>query len=101
VLTLAFAPGALPLDVLGSFPRQLAPYRLPDGRFAAAEFPDEIEVSEPIVARLDPDLVRLERGRLYVNAANGEAVYVPVGASGLRGCRRYGRLYLRQLNSTE
>jgi hypothetical protein len=55
-------------------------------------------VSEALVARLAPALaaaVRLERGRLYVEAANGVAVYVPVGPSPRPGCRRYGRLYLR------
>jgi hypothetical protein len=59
-------------------------------------FPDEAEVCEALVARLAPRVVRLERGRLYVEAANGSAVYVPVGPSPRPGCRRYGRLYLRQ-----
>ena len=59
-------------------------------------FPDEADVCESLVARLDPQLVRLERGRLRVEAANGSAVYVPVGPSPRPGCRRYGRLYLRQ-----
>jgi hypothetical protein len=64
-------------------------------------FPDEADVCEPLVervARLAPPLegvVRLERGRLYVEAANGAAVYVPVGPSPRPGCRRYGRLYRR------
>jgi hypothetical protein len=58
-------------------------------------FPDEAEVCEALVGRLDPRVVRLERGRLYVHAANGVAVYVPVGPSPRPGCRRYGRLYLR------
>ena len=42
-----------------------------------------------------PRVARIERGKLFVSVANGEAVYVPVGESALRGCRRYGRLYLR------
>ena len=61
-------------------------------------FPDEAEVCEALVARLAPALgaaVRLERGRLYVEAANGAAMYAPVGPSPRPGCRRYGRLYLR------
>jgi hypothetical protein len=58
-------------------------------------FPDEAEVCEALGGRLDPRVVRLERGRLYVHAANGVAVYVPVGPSPRPGCRRYGRLYLR------
>jgi hypothetical protein len=52
-------------------------------------------VCEPLVARLDPHVVRLERGRLYVEAADGAAVYAPVGPSPRPGCRRSGRLYLR------
>jgi hypothetical protein len=48
-----------------------------------------------VVARLDPSAVRLERDRLYITAANGAAVYVPVGASSRPGCTRYGRLYLQ------
>ena len=47
------------------------------------------------MGRLDPDVVRLERGRLSVAMANGAAVYVPVGPSPRPGCRRYGRLYRR------
>jgi hypothetical protein len=58
-------------------------------------FPDEADVCAVLVARLDPNVVRLERGRLYVEAANGAAVYVPVGPSPWPGCRRYGRLYRR------
>ena len=61
-------------------------------------FPEEADVSEALVARLAPALgaaVRLERGRLYVEAANGAAVYVPVGPSPRPGCTRYGRLYRR------
>jgi hypothetical protein len=68
--------------------------RHPDGRVTVDGFPDEADVCEPLVARLDPRVVRLERGRLYVEAANGSAVYVPVGPSPRPGCRRYGRLYL-------
>ena len=52
-------------------------------------------MSAAVVARLDPAVVRLERDRLSVTAANGAAVYVPVGASARPGCTRYGRLYLR------
>ena len=74
---------------------QLVFRRRPDGRVAVDRFPDEADVCEPLVARLDPRVVRLERGRLYVEAANGAAVYVPVGPSPRPGCRRYGRLYLR------
>ena len=67
-------------------------------------FPEEIDVSEDLVRRIDLPCVRLERGRLYVSAANGEAVYVPVApvprggkADEVQapGCVRYGRLYLR------
>ena len=65
-------------------------------------FPDEADVCEALVARLAPALgaaVRLERGRLYIEAANGAAVYVPVGPSPRPGCTRYGRLYRRLTNS--
>jgi hypothetical protein len=61
-------------------------------------FPEEADVSEARVARLAPALgaaVRLERGRLSVEAANGAAVDVPVGPSSRPGCTRYGRLYRR------
>ena len=64
-------------------------------------FPDEIDVSEDLVRRLQLPCVRLERGRLYVSAANGEAVYVPIAPAaeaseaGPQGSVRYGRLYLR------
>ena len=66
-----------------------------DGRFTVDEFPDEIHVNDDLVRRLDPNLIRLERDRLYIHVANGHAVYVPLGDSPLRGCRRYGRLFLR------
>jgi hypothetical protein len=72
--------------------------RYPDGRVTVDGFPEEADVSEALVARLAPALaaaVRLERGRLYVEAANGAAVYVPVGPSSTPGCTRYGRLYRR------
>jgi hypothetical protein len=69
--------------------------RWPDGRMTVDGFPDEADVCAVLVARLDPNVVRLERGRLYVEAANGAAVYVPVGPSPWPGCRRYGRLYRR------
>jgi hypothetical protein len=74
---------------------QLVFRRRPDGRVEADSFPEEAEVCEALVGRLDPRVVRLERGRLYVEAANGAAVYAPVGPSLRPGCRRYGRLYLR------
>jgi hypothetical protein len=67
-----------------------------DGRVIADGFPDEADVCEALVARLDPQVVRLERGRLSIKVANGAAVYVPVGPSPRPGCRRYGRLYLRR-----
>ena len=64
--------------------------------------PEEADVCEPLVARFAPALaavVRLERGRLYVEAANGVAVYVPVGPSPRPGCTRYGRVYRRLTDS--
>jgi hypothetical protein len=72
--------------------------RYPDERVTVDGFPEEADVSEALVARRAPALaaaVRLERGRLYVEAANGAAVYVPVGPSSTPGCTRYGRLYRR------
>ena len=66
-----------------------------DGQVRAQSFPDEVDVHEELARRLDPRLVRVERGKLYITAANGEAVYVPVGPSPLAGCVRYGRLYFR------
>ena len=67
-------------------------------------FREEIDVSEDLVRRVTLPCVRLERGRLYVSAANGEAVYVPLGPAapsvpreaGPPGRVRYGRLYLRR-----
>jgi hypothetical protein len=56
-------------------------------------------VCPALVARLDPGVVRLERDRLHVAAANGAAVYVPVGLSCRPGCTRYARLYLRQADA--
>jgi hypothetical protein len=82
-------------------PRGLVLRRWPDGRVTADGFPEEADVCEAFVARLPPALaaaVRLERGRLYVEAANGAAVYVPVGPSSRPGCTRYGRLYLRPVD---
>ena len=76
-------------------PRGLVFARWPDGRVTVDGFPDEADVCAALVVRLDPRVVRLERGRLYITAANGAAVYVPVGASTRPGCLRYGRLYLR------
>jgi hypothetical protein len=81
-------------------PRGLVFRRWPDGRVTVDGFPDEADVSAAVVARLDPAVVRLERGRLYVQAANGVAVYVPVGASPRPGCTRYGRLYRRLTDSS-
>jgi hypothetical protein len=72
--------------------------RRADGRVTVDAFWDEADVCELLVGGLAPPLagvVRLERGRLYIEAANGAAVYVPVGPSPRPGCRRYGRLYLR------
>src|SRR5215218_9652200 len=66
-------------------PRGLVFRRWPDGRVTADGFPDEADVCPALVARLDPGVVRLERDRLYVQAANGAAVYVPVGASSRPG----------------
>ena len=77
--------------------------RYPGGRVTADGFPDEADVCEALVARLAPALaaaVRLERGRLYIEAANGAAVYVPVGPSPRPGCWRYGRLYRRLTDSS-
>jgi hypothetical protein len=79
-------------------PRGLVLRRWPAGRVTADGFPAEADVAEARGARLPPALaaaVRLERGRLYVEAATGAAVDVPVGASPRPGCRRSGRLYLR------
>jgi hypothetical protein len=78
-----------------SAPRRLVFCRWPDGRVTVDGFPAEADVCAAVVARLDPRVVRLERDRLYVTAANGAAVYVPVGPSARPGCTRYGRLYLR------
>ena len=75
-------------------PRGLVFRRWPDGRVTADGFPDEADVSPVVVAQLDPAVVRLERDRLSIQAANGTAVYVPVGPSSRPGCVRYGRLYL-------
>jgi hypothetical protein len=76
-------------------PRRLVFARWPDGRVTVDGFPAEADVSAAVVARLDPAVVRLERDRLYITAANGVAVYVPVGPSARPGCTRYGRLYCR------
>jgi hypothetical protein len=45
-------------------PRQLVFQRQADGRVIVQGFPDEIDVCEVAVGRLDPTLVRLEHGRL-------------------------------------
>ena len=76
-------------------PRRLVFARWPDGRVTVDGFPAEADVSAAVVARRDPAVVRLERDRLYIEAANGVAVYVPVGPSARPGCTRYGRLYRR------
>ena len=81
-------------------PRGLVFRRWPDGRVTADDFPDEADVCAALVARLDPGVVRLERGRLYVQAANGAAVYVPVGPASRPDCTRYGRLYRRLTDSS-
>jgi hypothetical protein len=63
-------------------PRGLVLRRWPDGRVTADGFPEEADVSEARGSRLPPApgaAVRLERGRLSFEAANGAAVYVPVG----------------------
>jgi hypothetical protein len=76
--------------------------RWPDGRVTVDGFPEEADVCEARVARLALALaaaVRLERGRLSIEAANGAAVYVPVGPSPRPGCTRYGRLYRRLTDS--
>jgi hypothetical protein len=80
-------------------PRGLVFRRWPDGRVTADGFPEEIDVSPAVVARLDPTVVRLEHDRLSIQAANGVAVYVPVGRAARPGCVRYGRLYLRLLDA--
>jgi len=77
-------------------PRLLAFVRDGAGSVTASDFPGEIDASPATVAALDSPVVRVERERLYVEAANGTAVYVPVGPSPLPGCQRYGRLYLRE-----
>jgi hypothetical protein len=94
VFTLAFLEGGL-RTLAQVRPNLLVFRRHGDGRVTVDTFPDEADVCDALVARLDQRLARIERGRLYIKAANGEAVYVPVGESPLRHCRRYGRLYLR------
>ncbi|MBI3971695.1 MAG: hypothetical protein HY332_10445 [Chloroflexi bacterium] len=100
VFTLAFDPDLVsrwgpPRGLRG----QLVFRRQPDGSVTVNEFPEEVDVNEAFVAELVPTLVHIRRGRLYIQAANGEAVYVPVGESRLRGCVRYGRLYVRMTKS--
>jgi hypothetical protein len=94
VFTLAFL-GEVPPRLARLVPGLMVFRRRPDGHVAVDDFPDETDVCAAVVARLDPRVVRLERGKLYISMTNGEAVYVPVGESALRGCRRYGRLYVR------
>ena len=85
----------LPRPAATPAPQGLVFSRWPDGRVTVDGFPAEADVSAAVVARLDPAVVRLERGRLYIQSASGAAVYVPVGPSTRPGCTRYGRLYLR------
>jgi hypothetical protein len=94
VFTLAFL-GEVPPRLARLVPGLMVFRCRGDGRVAVDAFPDETDVCEAVVAYLDPRVVRLERGKLYLSVANGEAVYVPVGESALRGCRRFGRLYVR------
>ena len=94
VFTLAFLQD-VPPRVAMLAPGLMVFRRGRDGRFVVDRFPEETDVCEAIVRQLDPRMARLERGRLYISVANGEAVYIPVGESQLRRCRRYGRLYLR------
>ena len=82
----------------GSAGGRLVFRRSPEGRVTVDGFPDEADVCEPMVGRLDPQVARLERGRLYIEAANGAAVYVPLGPSSRPGCHRYGRLYVRTVD---
>ena len=91
-VALAYVPSR---GVLVPAPSTLVLRRHGDGRLRADAFLEAIDVDEAVASRRDPRVVRLERGRLYVTAANGVAVYVPVGESALPGCVRYGRLYLR------
>ena len=79
----------------GPAPSLLVFRRTAAGRVTAEGFPDEADVCEAMLNGLDPRVVRLERERLYITAANGVAVYVPVGPSPLPYCTRYGRLYRR------
>jgi hypothetical protein len=68
------------------------------GRVQVESFPDESDICPHVVDRLaihHPGLVRLEGERLYIHAANGEAVYVPIGPSKVQHCTRYGRLFWR------
>src|SRR5688500_9628617 len=92
VLALAHVPYR---GVLVPAPATLVLRRGSNGLLWADSFPKAIDVDEALAGRRDPQVVRLERGRLYITAANGEAVYVPVGESALPHCVRYGRLYLR------
>jgi hypothetical protein len=94
VFTLAFLQD-VPPRVAMLAPGLMVFRRQPDGRIVVDSFPEETDVCEAVVALLDPRVARIERERLYICVANGEAVYVPVGESPLRRCRRYGRLYLR------
>ena len=95
--TWLFILGVVP-DVLTRFERLTGPgllvsRRRHDGRLTVDEFPEEVDIGS--IAGAPPGLARIERGRLYISAANGEAVYVPLGPS-LRGRgTRYGRLYQR------
>lgn len=74
--------------------------RRSDGWVSDGGFPDEVAVNEALVNRIDLPEVRLERGRLRLSLANGDAVYVPLDDAAPEGCVRYGRLYLRPPSNT-
>ena len=93
VFVLGFAPDDLPRPA--RLAAQLVLRRDSAGRVTADAFPEEIDVDEHLVSRLDPALVRLERERLYIEVANGRAVYILVGPSPWRCCWHYCRLYAR------
>ncbi len=67
----------------GPAPSLLVFRRTAAGRVTAEGFPDEADVCAAMLSVLDPGVVRLERERLSITAANGVAVYVPVGPSPL------------------
>ena len=93
VFVLGFAPDALTRFERRRGPGLLVFWRHPDGRITVNDFPEEVDIRG--VGDAPPGLARIERGRLYITASNGEAVYVAVGPSP-RGTR-YGRLYQRMV----